>query len=300
MKNLLKIDLRKTCLFVLPSISLILNSACGSVDIQPKPVEASLTNTAVKTEVLPDAEVKTSTENNVVINDAAGILDLPEVPILCYHQIRDFQSSDSKTARDYIVPVANFREQMKLLADSGYHAVVPDQLYDYLTKGTPLPSKPVMITFDDTRVDQYTVALPELNKHGFKGVFFIMTVSLNRPGYMSPAQVKQLSDEGHTIGSHTWNHGNVKTYAEKDWITQVEKPSKQLQGITGKKVDYFAYPFGLWNKEAIAELKKRDFKAVFQLTAHRDQNDPLFSIRRMIVPGNWSAATMQKVMRRSF
>ena len=42
-----------------------------------------------------------------------------------------------------------------MLADSGYHTILPDQLYDYLTKGTPLPSKPIMLTFDDTDLDQF-------------------------------------------------------------------------------------------------------------------------------------------------
>jgi peptidoglycan/xylan/chitin deacetylase (PgdA/CDA1 family) len=127
-----------------------------------------------------------------------------------------------------------------------------------------------------------------------------MTVSLGKPGYMSTEQVKQLADEGHTIGSHTYDHKNAKTYTVDDWVEQVQKPSKQLQTITGKPVEYFAYPFGLWNKEAIAKLKDHDFKVVFQLSAKRDENDPLFSVRRIIVPGSWSGSTMIKVMKRSF
>jgi peptidoglycan/xylan/chitin deacetylase (PgdA/CDA1 family) len=235
-----------------------------------------------------------------VIADAATILSRTQVPILCYHQIRDYRVSDSKTSRDYIVPVGSFSEQMQSLADSGYHTILPDQLYDYLTTGTPLPSKPVMITFDDTREDQYSAALPELNKHAFKGVFFIMTVALNKPGYMSREQVKQLADSGHTVGSHTYDHKNVKTYTSDDWVEQIQKPSQQLQTITGKPVEYFAFPFGLWNKEAIAKLKDHDFKAVFQLAADRDENDPLYSIRRIIVPGGWSGNSLQKIMKKSF
>jgi peptidoglycan/xylan/chitin deacetylase (PgdA/CDA1 family) len=233
-------------------------------------------------------------------SDPAMIMNRPEVPILCYHQIRDWKVSDSKTAKDYIVPLAAFRDQMKALADSGFHTISPDQLLNYLTKGASLPSKPVMITFDDTRADQYTAALPELNKYGFKGVFFIMTVSLGRPGYMAASQVKQLSDEGHTIGSHTWDHKSVKKYTADDWAQQIQKPSKQLHAITGKPVDYFAYPFGLWNKEAVSKLKQYEFKAVFQLSDLRDANDPLYTIRRIIVPGNWAGGTMIRVMKRSF
>ncbi|MBO9631810.1 MAG: polysaccharide deacetylase family protein [Chitinophagaceae bacterium] len=236
----------------------------------------------------------------IKVADAATILARPEVPILCYHQIRDWKPTDSKTARDYIVPEEPFRAQMKMLADSGYHTILPDQLYEYLNTGKALPSKPVMLTFDDTDLDQFTFARPEMEKHGFKGVFFVMTVSLGRPRYMSKEQVKALSDAGHAIASHTWDHHNVKKYQGDDWKIQIEKPSKLLEEITGKRIQFFAYPFGLWNPQAIPELKKRGMLAAFQLYAPRDQQDPLFTIRRIIVPGTWSGATLDARMKSSF
>lgn len=289
MKSCLKLTVQKISVFILFILALTLASGCGEAVTQPAKIETAVAAIAKTPEpILP------------VIADAATILSRPEVPILCYHQVRDYKPSDSKTAKDYIVPVAAFRDQMKLLADSGYHAILPGQLHEYLITGKALPNKPMLITFDDTRLDQFTAALPELNKYGFKAAFFIMTVALGKPGYMSKEQVKQLADEGHTIGSHTYDHKNVKTYTVDDWVEQVQKPSKQLQTITGKPVEYFAYPFGLWNKEAIAKLKDHDFKAVFQLSANRDENDPLFSVRRIIVPGNWSGTTMIKVMKKSF
>ena len=164
----------------------------------------------------------------------------------------------------------------------------------------PSPPKPVMITFDDTRLDQYTEALPALEKHGFKAAFFIMTVSLGRPGYMSRDQVAELARKGHSIGSHTWDHQNVKKYQGDDWVTQIEKPSRQLQEITGQSTEYFAYPFGLWNPQAIPELKKRGLKMAFQLADKPDPNDPLFTVRRIIVPGSMSGSSMLKAMRNSF
>jgi peptidoglycan/xylan/chitin deacetylase (PgdA/CDA1 family) len=254
----------------------------------------------IKSVAEPQAQVAISKTSSPLPADAATILARPQVPILCYHQLRDFRASDSRTAKDYIVPVANFREQIKLLADSGYHSILPDQLYDYLLYGKTLPSKPVIISFDDTRLDHYTVALAELNKYGFKGVFFIMTVSLNRPGYMTKEQVKQLADEGHVIGLHTWNHKNVKTFTEEDWAIQIERPWEQLKAITGKPVDYFAYPFGLWNKEGLEKIKQYGFKAAFQLSARRDDSFPLFTIRRMIIPGEWNLPMMQQHLKNSF
>jgi peptidoglycan/xylan/chitin deacetylase (PgdA/CDA1 family) len=132
--------------------------------------------------------------------NAAEILARPQVPILCYHQIRNWVSTDGKMGKDYIVPVTEFKSQMKMLADSGYHTILPDQLYNYLVYGAKLPKKPIMLTFDDTKLDQYTTAIPEMKKYGFKGVFFIMTVSLGKPNYMNKTQVKELSDAGHVIG----------------------------------------------------------------------------------------------------
>lgn len=223
-----------------------------------------------------------------------------EIPILCYHQIREFKISDSKRAKDYIVPPANFRDQMKMLHDCGFVTILPDQLMDYLKFGKELPLKSIMITFDDTDEDQFTIAKPILDQYGFKAVFFIMTVSLNKKGYMNTHQVRQLAEEGHIIGSHTWDHMNVTKMNENDWLIEMDKPRFQLEEITGKKIRYFAFPFGIWNASVFEGLKKRKFDAAFQLSAKRDSNEPLFTIRRMIIPGDWSASTMWRVMENSF
>ena len=263
---------------------------------QPVPVQtiAAIEDTLKKVPA-PVAELVSQ-----VPADAATILARKQVPILCYHQLRDWRPRDSEMAKTYIVGEANFREQVKMLADSGYHSILPDQLYDYLLHNKPLPEKPVMFTFDDTNLDHYSVAAPVLEQYGFRGVFFVMTVSLGRPNYMTRAQVKELSDAGHIIGSHTWDHQNVKKYTEKDWATQIEKPSRQLEEITGKPTEYFAYPFGLWNEQAIPELKKRNIKAAFQLATSRDTNEPLYTIRRIIASGYWSPKQLHKSLVNSF
>lgn len=243
---------------------------------------------------------KTKPVNEVKPASAAVVLGRKQVPVLCYHQIRNWKPTDSKTAKDYIVQENDFRGQMKMLADSGYHTILPDELYAYLNENTPLPTKPIMLTFDDTDLDQYTLAAPQMKKYGFKGVFFVMTVSLGRPHYMTKDQVKELSDDGNVIASHTWDHHNVKKYAGQDWVTQIDKPTKKLEEITGKPIKYFAYPFGLWNEQAIPELKKRGFVAAFQLSEKRDTIEPLFTIRRLLASGYWSAHTLSNNIRQSF
>jgi len=258
--------------------------------------------TEVKKVAPPDslAKVTAATPGNT-IPPPSVILGKKEVPILCYHQIRDWKPTDSRTAKDYIMPIADFKAQMKMLHDSGYHTILPDQLYAYLTTGAPLPSKPIILTFDDNDEDHYTIAFPELKKYNFKAVFFVMTVTLGRlPHYMSKDQVKELYTAGNVIGSHTWDHHSVKKYQGKDWDIQIDKPTKQLEAITGAPIRYFAYPFGLWNRPAFPELRKRGFIAAFGLADHRDETDPLMCIRRIIVAGGWSLKTFNNAIRQSF
>lgn len=281
---------------------------------QSKPAPSSGSTKDIPSE---KSERGTKTVNAGPINNAA-IMARKQVPVICYHQIRDWKPTDSKNAKDYIVQIAAFKEHIKMLADSGYHTILPDQLYAYLTTGAPLPKKPIMLTFDDTDVDQFTIANPTLKKYGFKGVYFVMTVSLNRPHYMTTAQVKQLSDEGNVIASHTWDHHRVDKYSHNstlkiigvngkvttrpvdDWVTQIDKPTKKLEEITGKKIEYFAYPFGIWKKPVLPELKKRGFKIAFQLAEKRDPDYPLLTVRRILDSGYWSTKTLSNSIKNSF
>jgi peptidoglycan/xylan/chitin deacetylase (PgdA/CDA1 family) len=233
-------------------------------------------------------------------NTATEILAKKEVPILCYHNIRDFTANASGMIKTYTVKPAAFAAQMKALSDDGYHTILPNQLREYLLHNAALPEKPVMITFDDTRGEQFSIGAAEMNKYGFKGVFFVMTVSINRPNYLTTDQIKNLSDSGHVIAAHTWDHHMVTKYTGDDWNIQLVKPKKKLENITGKPVSYFAYPFGLWNKETIPKIKESGYEMAFILSTKRDSVDPLYTIRRIIVSGTWSADGMIRSMKSSF
>lgn len=292
--------MKKTILLLL-SAALIIATGCQSNSNTTANSNVDSTAIPTKTETNPTSKVDV---NNIKVADAKTILARPQVPILCYHQVRNWRATDGQMGKDYTVEIQNFKDQMKMLADSGYNTILPDQLYAYLNEGAKLPSKPIMLTFDDTVLDQYTVVNPTLKKHGFKAAYFIMTVSIGKQGkfvnYMSADQIKELSDEGNTIGSHTYDHKNFKKYAGKDWEEQLDKPTKKLEEITGKKIEYFAYPFGLWNADGIPELKKRGFKMAFALADKRDEKDPLFTVRRIIASGFWSPKTLHNSIVKSF
>lgn len=270
-------------------VSLFLMFSCQQTAV-PVTTKAAVTDTITT----PKKEAK------LIANDAAAILAQKEVPILCYHNIKDFSASAGEMTKTYTVKPANFAEQMKALADAGYNSILPDQLYDYLVYNKTLPEKPVMITFDDTRGEQYSIGAAEMKKHNFKGVFFVMTVSINRPNYLSAAQIKDLSDAGNCIAAHTWDHHMVTKYADEDWNTQLVKPKARLEEIIGKPITDFAYPFGLWNAAAIPEIKKSGYKMAYILSTKRDSIDPLFTVRRMIVSGNWSTDRMMEAIESTF
>lgn len=226
-----------------------------------------------------------------------AIQKLNQVPVLCYHNIHDVTIG---AGSDYTVSTNAFKAQVKILADSGYHTILPAQLWTYLIDGTPLPPKPIMFTFDDTHREHYSIAAPEQEKYGFKGVFFIMTVCVGKPGYMTAGQLKALSKKGHIIGGHTWDHFDLRTLHDEDWVVQLDKPNLYLEKITGKPVQTFAYPFGAWNDAAIDELKKRGIKEAFQLSGKQSEKEPLYTIRRILVAGNWSTKQLLTAIKTSF
>jgi peptidoglycan/xylan/chitin deacetylase (PgdA/CDA1 family) len=286
--------MKKSVVFILAAYLL---AACNSATGTRNKTDSTK---IVVTKKITDSTIKNVEIDESVVNDANAILAKRQVPVLCYHHIREALPGQSETFKSYSVTPSQFAEQMKVLKDSGYESILPDQLYNYLVHNGPLPPKPVMLTFDDTDEEQFTIGAKEMKKNGFKGVFFVMTVSINRPHYMTKEQLKELANDGNAVESHTWDHHMVTKYKGDDWNIQLVKPRKTIEDITGKTANYFAYPFGLWNKAVFPELEKAGFKMAFSLSTKRDSTQPLYTVRRMIVPTQWSTTGMMKAMKQTF
>jgi peptidoglycan/xylan/chitin deacetylase (PgdA/CDA1 family) len=221
------------------------------------------------------------------------------VPVLCYHQIRPITGADSAADRPYIVSPAALASQLDALDRAGFHTVTGQALVGHVALGKPLPSKPVLLTFDDASAGQYTRALPLLRRHHFVGTFFVMTVVLDKPGWLTSAQVRRLDRAGMTVAAHTYDHHSVPGYGGEDWDTQLVAPAGKLARLVGHPVRLFAYPNGLWDREAFSHLDAAGYVAAFQLADKLDPRDPLWTLRRIIVP-ELSGRALLRRMRQDF
>jgi peptidoglycan/xylan/chitin deacetylase (PgdA/CDA1 family) len=244
----------------------------------------------------PDAPAR---EAHRARTDLAAVSERANVPVLCYHQIRSFSAGDGEAARPYIVAPAVLARQLGALARAGYRTVTGDQLIAHVARGAPLPPKPVLITFDDASAGQFRSALPLLRRNHFVATFFVMTVVLDKPGWLTRRQVHMLDRAGMTIGAHTWDHHAVPEYTGGDWRQQIDQPTRELAQIVGHPIRLFAYPFGLWSAAAIPHLWSAGFTGAFQLAGALDRRHPLWNLRRIIVP-EWSGRRLLREIRRDF
>ena len=189
---------------------------------------------------------------------------------------------------------------MAALARAGYTTITPDQLLGYLQSGVRLPDRPVLLTFDDASQGQYTSALPVLLKHRFTATFFVMTVVLDKPHWLSRDQVRDLHRRGMAIGAHTWDHHPVTGYSGTDWQTQLIEPARGLSHLIGAPVRYFAYPYGIWNQAALPHVTSAGYQAAFQLSAPQDPGRPLLTIRRILAGSHLDGPALIRQMTHAF
>lgn len=242
---------------------------------------------------LPASSGAATTDPEVIASRAT-------VPVLCWHQLRDWRSSDTRYNRNFLIcPPAAFRAQLDAISRAGHTTITPDQYLAHLTTGAELPPKPVLLTFDDAQGSQITAGLPELERRRMLGTFFIMTVVLGKEDWMSQADLRRLDAAGMTVASHTYDHNSADKYSGTDWRTQLDEPRNQLASILGKPVRHFAYPYGAWAPKDFPHLASAGFATAFQLGDRpMDPKQPLFTLRRILVNSTWSGQQLLANLRR--
>jgi len=169
------------------------------------------------------------------------------VPILMYHHISDFVPKNNLLELSLTVSSELFAQQMDYLKEQGYHTITFNQFFAALYYGGPLPSRPIILTFDDGYDDVYHYAFPILQAHGFSGMFYIITGVVGWKGYLNWDEIRSMLTGGMQIGSHTIHHVNIgATYllspAQAQQELQVSKET--LQRNLGVLIQQFCYPSG--------------------------------------------------------
>ena len=63
--------------------------------------------------------------------------------------------------------------------------------------------------------------------------------------YLKPEEVRTLSSEyGFSIGGHTRNHVHVRGISEEEMKNELTDHLREIESMTGSKVDAFSFPFG--------------------------------------------------------
>lgn len=180
-----------------------------------------------------------------------------KIPILMYHSI-----SDANPDNNLLIPPEMFKEQMEWLKNSGFTTMTIDEAVDSMTTGK-VPKKPVVITFDDGYVDNYTKAFPILKENNMKGVFFVITdyMSETALNFMSIDMLKEMKASGMEIENHTSNHLELNSLSREDAYNSIKNGQNFLKDILGIESKYLCYPVGRYNEVTIEIEKELGIKA---------------------------------------
>lgn len=215
------------------------------------------------------------------------------VPILMYHYI------DTGINNDLMTPKDKFRQQMLYLKNAGFHTITLDQLYGFMTKGDKLPEKPIVITFDDGYEDNYTNAYPVLKEMGFKATIFVVSGGTGKGPfpYMNDSELSELDKNGIDIEPHTVDHKKLDTLSYQDQKNEIELSKSILQAKLGKKMKYFAYPYGQYNEDTLKILKENGFKMAFSTVHGRaGRTNNIYRIKRIYIGNSFSMERYEKTV----
>lgn len=175
------------------------------------------------------------------------------VPILTYHRIVPVaEAGDSLPS--LVVPPATFSAQLDGLAAAGWHTITMATLANDLRDGVKPPPKTFVITIDDGWADGYTYALPILAKHGYVATYFVIAGRIDRPHFLSSAQLQALVAAGDEIGDHTMTHVDLTVVSASILLYQVDAAAARIAQVTGRWPESFAYPHGRENAQAAAAV----------------------------------------------
>ncbi|MBQ9967621.1 MAG: polysaccharide deacetylase family protein [Oscillospiraceae bacterium] len=174
-----------------------------------------------------------------------------DVPVLMYHGV----SNDLWGMTELFVSPENMEAQIAWMVDNGYTPIWFEDLphVDEI-------EKPVILTFDDGYMDNYTDLFPILKKYGVKATVFVVTGIVDyNPRTLTSAQIKEMSDSGLvSIQSHTATHPYLRGMSREQQSWELVQSKLDLAAITGKEPSVICYPSGSYD-ETTLELSREHY-----------------------------------------
>jgi len=272
----------------------ILLSGCGTGIL----AESTSTPTTTFTP-LPPTGTATVTQTSTItptftaspIPTATWIHQGPEtvyVPIILYHWIAVSPDEGTNYKSPYYVKPEVFDEEMKLLHDWGYTTITTELLIKAIAEGADLPPRPIIITFDDGHLNNYTTAFPIMKKYGFTGIVYIVGNYLGADQYMNIDQIKEMAAAGWEVGSHSISHQDLTTLDPERQRYEIVESRTLLQNALGVPVLTIAYPFGISNSGVVDYARFAGYIGGMSLGFTYDQGvSNLYTMQRRDIKGTY-------------
>ena len=215
------------------------------------------------------------------------------IPILLYHRI-DTSPIDSR----YYVTPEKFEAQLKLLHEWEYTTITTRMLVQAITQGAELPPHPLLITFDDGHLNNYTTAFPLMQKYGFTGVLYIVYNYINADEYMNADQILEMHNAGWEVGSHSLNHFDLRKLDDDKKRAEIVESRDLLQELLGIPIETFAYPFGTKDASALDYAKFAGYIGAMGASGYTPAQGEwnLFYLQRVEIKGTEDAKTFTRFL----
>lgn len=219
---------------------------------------------------------------------AEAKLDTVTLPVLMYHSVL----KDPSRTGEFVITPAALESDMKYLSDNGYTAVSAAMVNSFVKKGTPLPQKPVMLTFDDGHLNNLTYAAPLMEQYDMccvintVGAFTLQAEKEHDPNpfyaYLTRDDIKKLINSGRTeIGCHTYNMHTIGTRkgasrmkgeSEEAYLEAFTADTEKWQELmTDTPSRVYAYPYGFFSEEGFDTLTYHGFDIVLTCTERMNE-----------------------------
>jgi peptidoglycan/xylan/chitin deacetylase (PgdA/CDA1 family) len=174
------------------------------------------------------------------------------VPILMYHVVGP--TPPGAAIPGLYVSSEDFAKQLHWLADHGYHPVTLRAVSLFWRGRGPLPSKPIVLTFDDGFREQFTIAAPLLEQRGWPAVLNLEYAQLVHEDLTGP-MIRQLLAHGWELASHSLTHPDLTTVDARRLRREVALSRRLLQRRFGVRVDFFCYPDGSFDARVVRAVR---------------------------------------------